>query len=344
LATLHFSGRLEQNCRRSLAQDLPDQFGAAQSAAPPLAAPVPGAATTATQLVTLAPDSLAAQLPQGRPSESGKGEGSAASRTSCSSRTCGRTLHYTDPSPNVARSSITWALVGISAALAQDLVNFCFIGPTSDFIGTGLSIFMVSYPTTEAIAALGDSVALYNQQVDNDQSVTVKDADRIREEQKFRYPTTYAGTKEVLRAYHWLLYVVLGEQHPITVAFGLFVRRFKEKEPVYSKSINDPRSCAGLLKFVKTTVHHAIDAHFRNQSQPTLDFLSVYTKIDYEDWSPQSVPHPAIPILQQLRDEGAYVQRSEPDWSLEQWDAAVRRGAHQSTRANNALASYISSI
>jgi hypothetical protein len=36
LATLHFSGRLEQNCRRSLAQDLPDQFGAAQSAAPPL--------------------------------------------------------------------------------------------------------------------------------------------------------------------------------------------------------------------------------------------------------------------------------------------------------------------
>jgi hypothetical protein len=111
------------------------------------------------------------------------------------------------------------ALVGISAALAQDLVNFCFIGPTSDFIGTGLSIFMVSYPTTEAIAALGDSVALYDQQVDNDQSVTVKDADRIREEQKFRYPTTYAGTKEVLRAYHWLLYVVLGEQHPITVAF-----------------------------------------------------------------------------------------------------------------------------
>jgi hypothetical protein len=154
---------------------------------------------------------------------------------------------------------------------------------------------MVSYPTTEAIADLRDSVVLYDQQVDNDQSVTVKDADRIREEQKFRYPTTYAGTKEVLRAYHRLLYVVLGEQHPITVAFGLFVRRFEEKEPVHSKSINDPRRCAGLLKFVKTTVHHAIDAHFRNQSQPPLDFLSVYTKIDYEDWSPQSVPHVPSP-------------------------------------------------
>jgi hypothetical protein len=49
------------------------------------------------------------------------------------------------------------------------------------------------------------------------------------------------------------------------------------------------------------------------------------------------IPHPAIPILQQLRDEGAYVHRSAPDWTLEQRDAAVRRGAHQSTEANRAF-------
>jgi hypothetical protein len=46
-------------------------------------------------------------------------------------------------------------------------------------------------------------------------------------------------------------------------------------------------------------------------------------------------PHPAIPILQQLRDEGARIHRSAPDWTLEKRDAAVRRGAHQSTRANS---------
>jgi hypothetical protein len=193
--------------------------------------------------------------------------------------------------PPIGDSGKIGTLVGISAALAQDLVNFRFIGPTSDYIGTGLSIFMVSYPTTEAIAALRDSVALYDQQVDNDQSVTVRDADRIWEEQKFRYPTTYAGTKEVLRAYHQLLYVVLGEKHPIPVAFGPFVRRFEAKEPVYSKSINDLRRCAGLLKFVQTTVHHAINAHFRNQMQPPLDFMLVYVKIDFDDWTPQAVPH-----------------------------------------------------
>jgi hypothetical protein len=48
-------------------------------------------------------------------------------------------------------------------------------------------------------------------------------------------------------------------------------------------------------------------------------------------------PHPAIPILQQLRDEGAFIHRSSPDWSLEQRDAAILRGAHQSTRTNKSF-------
>jgi hypothetical protein len=347
---LHFGGRLEQNRRRSLAQDLPERFGATRSETTPMVAPVAASAATTTPLVALAPESLAplVQVLQTYNQEHFARIDAATARES-ERRTqdedrrnqekvkhpstrwgktlapllklCGvadevflpdvwqdlathgsksdrRTLQYHMDLeyPRLGDSGKIGALVGISAALAQDLVNFRFLGPTPDYIGTGLSIFMVSYPTTEAIAALRDSVALYDQQVDNDQSVTVKDADRIRDEQKFRYPTTYAGTKEVLRAYHRLLYVVLGEQHPITVAFGPFVRRFEEKEPVYSKSLNDLRRCAGLLKFVQTTVHHAVDAHFRNQSQPPLDFMSVYTKIDYDDWSPQSVPH--VPAAQ----------------------------------------------
>jgi hypothetical protein len=48
-------------------------------------------------------------------------------------------------------------------------------------------------------------------------------------------------------------------------------------------------------------------------------------------------PHPAIPILQRLRDDGAVVHRSAPDWTLEQRDAAVLRGAHQSTRTNSSF-------
>jgi hypothetical protein len=106
--------------------------------------------------------------------------------------------------PDLGESGKLGALVSISAALAQDLVNFRFIGHTPDVIGVGLSIFMVSYPTTDAVAALRDSVALYNQQVDGVQAVTVAETDKMREDQKFRYPTTYLGVKQVLWSYHRL--------------------------------------------------------------------------------------------------------------------------------------------
>jgi hypothetical protein len=207
-----------------------------------------------------------------------------------------RTLQYHMDleNPRIGTSGQLGALVGVSAALAQDLVNFRFIGPTPEYIGIGLSIFMVSYPTTGAIAALRESVALYDQQVDSVQSITVEEADGIRERQKFAYPTTYAGTKEVLRAYHRLLAVVIGEEHPITRAFGPCVLRFENKEPVYSQYFGDLRHCAGLLKFIQTTVHNAIDAHFRNQDPTPLDFMSVFAHEalgDPRDYTPISTPH-----------------------------------------------------
>jgi hypothetical protein len=131
--------------------------------------------------------------------------------------------------PDLGDSGKLGALVSVSAALAQDLVNFRFIGPSPDYIGTGLSIFMVSYPTTDAVAALRDSVALYDQQVDSVQAVTVVEADKMRDDQKFRYPSTYLGLKQVLWSYHRLLAVVIGFNHPITQAFGPFVRRYEQK-------------------------------------------------------------------------------------------------------------------
>jgi hypothetical protein len=47
---------------------------------------------------------------------------------------------------------------------------------------------------------------------------------------------------------------------------------------------------------------------------------------------PSALPHPAAPLLQQLLETGAPVHQIDPPWSLSDLDAAVRRGAHRSTR------------
>jgi hypothetical protein len=193
--------------------------------------------------------------------------------------------------PDLGDSGKIGALVSISAALAQDLVNFRFIGHTPDLIGVGLSIFMVSYPTTDAVAALRDSVALYDQQVDGVQAVTVAEADKMHEDQKFRYPTTYLGVKQVLWSYHRLLDVVIGFNHPITQAFAPLVRRYEQRESTYAGYFNELCRCAGLLKYIHIGVYNALDAHFRNQDPPPLDFLAVFTRIDYGEWIPPVVPH-----------------------------------------------------
>jgi hypothetical protein len=58
-----------------------------------------------------------------------------------------------------------WCTGGHFCSLSQDMFNFCFISPLAEFIGVGLSIFMVSYPMTEVVMAL--HVALYDQKVEN---------------------------------------------------------------------------------------------------------------------------------------------------------------------------------
>jgi hypothetical protein len=63
-----------------------------------------------------------------------------------------------------------------------------------------------------------------------------------------------------------------------------------------------------LLKFIQTTVHNAIDAHFRNQAPTPLDFISVFVKIDFDDWNPQPVPHVPLPAV----PEGGASSRAAP--------------------------------
>ena len=47
-----------------------------------------------------------------------------------------------------------------------------------------------------------------------------------------------------------------------------------------------------------------------------------------------SLPHPAADVLEQLRSRGAPVVQTTPPWTLQERDAAVQRGPHQSSNAH----------
>jgi hypothetical protein len=84
---------------------------------------------------------------------------------------------------------------------------------------------------------------------------------------------------------------VIGFNHPITQAFGPLVRRYEQREATYAGYFNELRRCVGLLRYIQIGVYNALDSHFRNQDPPPLDFLAVFTRIDYGEWIPPAVPH-----------------------------------------------------
>jgi hypothetical protein len=112
--------------------------------------------------------------------------------------------------PLLGPSGMNGDPVNVSAQLATDIGGLQFIGDTADSVGVGLSIFMVSYPTVESVAYLRKAVDIYDQQMSSAQALTLQEAEKIRNDQKFQLPTTYQGVKQVCWVYHRLLAVVLG--------------------------------------------------------------------------------------------------------------------------------------
>jgi hypothetical protein len=76
--------------------------------------------------------------------------------------------------------------INVSVSLAADLGILRFVADRADYIGMGLSIFMVSYPTVESVACLRASVEMFDRQMD---SANSRSRRRIWRSDRFAGPT-----------------------------------------------------------------------------------------------------------------------------------------------------------
>ena len=92
-----------------------------------------------------------------------------------------------------------------------------------------------------------------------------------------------------------------------------------------TSSLSTPFLDSALGKYVtaaSTRLHQADDfASFLRSMQPSSDLHPDVGKL----------PHPAAPLLLELRNHGANLQLETPPWSLERRQAAVSRGPHRSS-------------
>jgi hypothetical protein len=181
--------------------------------------------------------------------------------------------------------------INISVALAADIGILRFVAERADFISTGLSTFMVSYPTVETVACLRESVEAFDRQMDSAQTLTLEESNKLRNNQKFTLPTSYLAVKQVCRAYHRLLAITLGFNHPITVAYEPFVRHFEDREVELTEYLGrDVRKCARVLRHIQISVHYCLHAVQNNRMTNPPDFMYIFAEIERDSWTPPLIP------------------------------------------------------
>jgi hypothetical protein len=182
--------------------------------------------------------------------------------------------------------------IHISIDLAADLGTLRFAADKASYIGVGLSIFMVSYPTVGAVDCLRKSVELFDRQMDTIASLTLDEARKLRNGQRFTLPTNYLGVEQVCRAYLRLLAATLGFDHPITCAFEPFIVHLVDQRMFLTEYLErDVKRCAGILRHIQIAVHYCLQALQAKKAATLPDFMCIFPQMQRDSWIPTSIPN-----------------------------------------------------
>jgi hypothetical protein len=194
-------------------------------------------------------------------------------------------------------------LINVPVPLATDLGQLRFIGESPDVYGVGLSIFLVSYPTVQSVTCLRRSVELYDQQMQSSQPLTLTESGQVRDSQKFELPTTYRGVRQVCLVYHCLLVVTLGEEHPVTGHFGLFIQEFSDLIDILSPYLDGQVTrCAGILRQIQLQMYHCLRDVLRGRHAALPEFSSMLMDIKLNRWVVPTIPNVTDPVLPGAHD------------------------------------------
>jgi hypothetical protein len=171
--------------------------------------------------------------------------------------------------------------INVSVSLAADIGILHFIAERAEYIGMGLSIFMVSYPTVKSVACLRTSVEMCDRQMDSSQALTLDEAKELRTKQQFSLPTSYLAVRQICRAYRRLLAVTLGFEHPVTTTDVGFIRHFEDRELELTEYLGrDPQKCAGILRHIQIAVHYCLLALQNNRAAAFPDSMAIFPEIE----------------------------------------------------------------
>ena len=194
--------------------------------------------------------------------------------------------------PELGTSGSEYADAVCSSELAKHLGGLAFQTSDDDKLDTGLSIFSICYPTQESLSKASEAAGLYSDSVQGAAGLTLADNITLKAAQKYLLPTDMMQVKRVCWAYHRLLAVILGIDHPITGVFGEFVASLIHHESKYGAFFSNILTCSSLLRFIQLKMHKWAAYQFSHPAirHPAPSFITVFDELQSRSWIAPPMP------------------------------------------------------
>lgn len=179
-------------------------------------------------------------------------------------------------------SALSPAVPVVSAKLVQDLLNFNFIGDSTEDIKTGFHPFIIADGNAEQRLANLEVARLYGYLQTGDMAVSLKDLEALQAKEVRSVPVTYWELEKTISAFGNLMGVVLGLAHPLLIAY-------RDMWAIMNSSMRDELQSAidyqahvkptHLLRSIQLVCHHWFSSKRARLTPPTPDFAGFLHQI-----------------------------------------------------------------
>jgi hypothetical protein len=179
-----------------------------------------------------------------------------------------------------------------SPDLAKDMGALTFEALSSDDLKGGLSIFAVCHPDQDSASRASELAGHFDLQMNGVSGMSLAESIALKAAQQLKLPTKLLQVRLILTAYHTLLEVLMGPEHPLVVQYGLFLHRVGAMEYTLDELLDGKlTNCAGVLRFVQLKMYIWLKQQLRSEAAiPPPAFTAILDKMEEWDWTPVSLP------------------------------------------------------
>lgn len=188
-----------------------------------------------------------------------------------------------------------------SPKLLADLASITFVGDHADDTKTGLQPFMAMDGSEEFRAAAQELARTYNMLYERDVGITYSDLENFKLPKDIRgHPTTFFELEKSLMIFGNLVGTILGNNHPITMAFRTFWTAFNSEYKARLHHEIDSRKFikpVHILRSLQLSIFNWFNAKKMRRTPTPPPFMDILERLSVYSYTTPVLPPPLYQLI-----------------------------------------------